>query len=775
MANSSSELMEVSGVANPPPMTSTEDWSVQLRRLARFWEDSIHASMASTLTSLEQHLDALAAVNGVPDDVLTAVRQARLSIQGLDADTTEPGMLRQYLSSCLHELLARAASMRTRQNVVNLQHLPRVFVMDPRQNMAIACSIQLRAFGLNALSLLDETEFEKALSRWNPVAFIAVSEGLEEPEELARLLKHWRAEVGSHCFCVLLSANDTLQWRRVAAQSGFDLFAAGAHAHHQIGVHINAWTRQQQLQEQVLLLGSGQETESTRRIWESLGAEVAVIDDLNEAWAFIASRRPDSVLVDGTHVQRYPELPGLLRQLLEEQAIWILDQSLPVSVKGMQLLENRREAHAQAHLSLVRLKFLRLLQQETQRYDVESGLLTLEALFDRVLPALQSRTRDEQFLVCYVRFDGLEERLPVDDPLQRAYLRQNAAAALLARLTPGDWLGTVGDQNYLMVLRVGSERSLKTFSESLTHLPVAEGVTLKIGMAPVRGVHLARAIKDAVSGLHVPQKPEVTARQTAETASKPVAQDWSMRLKMAIQEKRLYLAFQSIVSLESEQIERYEVLLRLKEDGVSVEPREFIAIARQSGLIRYLDRWVVAEAIKTLRMRQAKIANTGLFIKVSTESVLDPGFLPWMQRVITAGHVSLEHSAIEVEENVFFSHVGEGKVFVEKMRELGVPVCIAQFGRSDASLNLIDYCSPEFIKLHRQYSEQLGQDKALDLRFNELVSRAKHAGSHLLVGYLESTQALYRAVQTGAPLVQGNVLHRPSKVMEFDYSIIMKE
>lgn len=775
MANSSTELMDQSVAGNSPAMLPAEDWAMLLRQLPRLWDDSIHFPMASTIEMLEQHLDRLAHSHGLPDDVLTSVKQARLSIQGLDADTAEPGMLRQYVSSCLHELLARAASLRSTSTVINLQQTPRVFVMDPRQNMAIACSIQLRAFGLNALSLLDDTELDKALSRWSPAALIAVVEGMENADEYFHQMKRWRSEVGSYCYCVLLSANDTLQWRRLAAQAGFELFAAGQHAYHQVGVHINAWMRQQVVPERVLLLGDTQSLESTRRAWISLGADVTTIDDLNEAWAHIATQRPDGVLVDGAQVQHYAELPVLLRQLLDERAIWVLDQSLPVSVKGLQLLENRREAHAQAHLSLVRMKFQRLVREEQHRYDLESGLLTLESLFDRVIPALQARTRDEQFLVSYVRFDGLEERLPVDDPVRRAYLRQSAAAALLARLAPGDWLGTAGDQNYLMVLRVGPDRSLKAFSESLTHLPVAEGVTLKIGMAPVKGVHLARAIKDSVSGLHVPQKPEVTTKLNADTPRVPVSQDWAMRLKMAIQEKRLFLAFQSIVSLESEQIERYEVLLRLKEDGINIEPREFIAIARQSGLIRYLDRWVVAEALKTLKLRQAKVANTGLFIKVSTESVLDPGFLPWMQRVISVGGVTLEHSAIEVEENVFFSHVGEGKVFVEKMRELGVPVCIAQFGRSDASLNLIDYCSPEYIKLHRQYSEQLGHDKAIDLRFNELVSRAKQAGTHLLVGYLESTQALYRAVQTGAPLVQGNVLHRPSKVMEFDYSIVMKE
>lgn len=759
----------------PVMAVSAEDWASQLRGLALFWEDSIHWTMADTLATLEQVLDRLLQATELPDDIATSVRQARLSIQGLDGDTAEPAMLRQYVFSCLHELLARAVSLRTRPATIETQATPRVFVMDPRQNMAIACSIQLRAFGLNALSLLDHAELEKALSRWAPAALIAVADGIEDPEDYLLQLKRWRSEVGNYCYCILFAANDTLQWRRIAARSGFDHYVAGHKAHHEIGVHVKTWMQHQLKQEQILLIGEGKTIESARRIWESLGAHVSVIDDLQDAWAQVVSQRPEGVIVDGDQVRRYPELPAMLRQLLQEDPVWVLEHPQLNALENVLTLENRREAHVQAHLSLSRQKFIRLLQKEHQRYDIESGLLTLDALFDRVLPALQKAQDDEQFLVSYVRFDGLEERLPVDDPVQRAFMRQNAAAALLARLTPGDWLGAVGDQNYLMVLRVGKDRSLKTFSESLGHLPVAEGVTLRIGMAPVKGVNLARAIKDAVAGLHIPQNPDVTAKIAGSIPRKVVSQDWAMRLKAAIQEKRLFLAFQSIVSLDSDQLERYEVLLRLKEDGTNIEPREFIAIARQSGLIRYLDRWVVAEALKTLKLRQSKVEQTGLFIKVSTESVLDQGFLPWMQRVISASGVSLEHSAIEVEENVFFSHVGEGKVFVEKMREMGVPVCIAQFGRSDASLNLIDYCGPSYIKLHRQYSEQLGQDKTIDMRFNELVTRAKQAGCHLLVGYLESTQALYRAVQTGAPLVQGNVLHRPSKVMEFDYSIIMNE
>lgn len=751
------------------------DWSTQLRMLAQMWEDSIHWAMTDTLADLEKRLISLSNANALPADLGALVEKARLAVEGLDAESADPAMLRQYLFNCISELLARSLAQRSRLTVhPDLNQPPRVFVVDSRQNMAIACSIQLRAFGLNALSLLDATEFEKALSRWTPAALIVVADGFDDENELLQHLRHWRSDVGPHCYCILFSYNDTLQWRKLAALAGFDQFSGGQNAYHEIGVHINAWITHQQKQEKVLLLGDVQNMESTQRVWESLGACIFTAPDLANAWPIISTERPDGIVLDVHQVRRYPELLGILDQCFDVDAIRVLEHSLAMSTQGVRVLENRREAHVETHLLFTHKKFNRLLQLERQRYDEESGLLKLEALFDRVIPQLQSRERDTHFLVCYVRFDGLEARLPVDDPLQRSYMRQAAAAALLARLAPGDWAGAVGDQNYLMVLQVTSERSLKAFSESLTHLPVAEGVKLKVGMAPIRGVNLSRAIKDAVAGLQMPQRADNENRSLG-PVKKPVSHDWAMRLKLAIQEKRLYLAFQSIVSLDAEQLERYEVLLRLKEDGNSIEPREFISIARQSGLIRYLDRWVVAEALKTLKLRQGRVTTTGLFIKVSTESVLDPGFMPWMQRVIAASGVSLEHSAIEVEEDVFFSHVGEGKVFIEKMRELGVPVCISQFGRSDASLNLIDYCSPNYIKLHQQFSEKIGQDRILDMRLQELVQRAKNAGTHLLVGYLESTQALYRAVQTGAPLVQGNVLHRPSKVMEFDYSIVMKE
>lgn len=772
MAMPSSESLEPAGTTTPGG-ASAHAWPTLLRSLARLWEDSIHESVANTLQALELQLEKLGLASDLPEDLAVATRLARLSIQGLDTDTADAGMLRQYIFSCINELLVRAMSLRVPLKQVGHADAPRVFVLDPRQNMAIACSIQMRAFGLNALSLFDETELEKALTRWTPAALITVADGVEDPEAYVQQIRHWRSLVGNACYCIFFTANDTLQWRRLAAQADFDLFVAGQQAHHEMGVHINAWIRQQNQQERLVLIGSADTLVSTRKQWESLGVSVSIATDIATAWSVLAAQQPDGVIVHGDQLQQHPELLPMLRQSFSDELLWAIDYSLAGSALDVNILYDRREDHYRAKLALSRNKFRRLLQQEENRYDLESGLLKLEPLFERALPMLQRRAESEDVVVFYLRFEGLEERLPIDNPLQRAFFRQNAAAALLARLNPGDLLGAVGDQNYLMLLRSHSARSLTTFSENLAQLPVADGVVLKIGMAPVHGIHLSRAIKEAVSGLQIPHTD--ASSQAAPTGENDAPQqDWTLRLKSAIQEKRLFLAFQSIVSLDNDLQERYEVLLRLKEREATIEPREFISIARQSGLIRYLDRWVVAEALKTLKLRQGKVAKTGLFIKVSNESVLDPGFLPWMQRVITASGASLENSAIEVEEGVFFTHVGEGKVFVEKLREINVPVCIAQFGRSDASLNLIDYCSPAFIKLHRQYSLQLGQDKRIDQRFDALVARAKQAGTHLLVGYLESTQALYRAVQTGAPMVQGNVLHRPSKVMEFDYSIVMK-
>ncbi len=77
---------------------------------------------------------------------------------------------------------------------------------------------------------------------------------------------------------------------------------------------------------------------------------------------------------------------------------------------------------------------------------------------------------------------------------------------------------------------------------------------------------------------------------------------WSDELERALAENRLTLHFQPILHLGTRLVSHWEALLRLKaSDGSLIPPGQFIGVAEATGLVRRLDRWVINEAVRTLR------------------------------------------------------------------------------------------------------------------------------------------------------------------------------
>src|SRR6202035_3385752 len=113
----------------------------------------------------------------------------------------------------------------------------------------------------------------------------------------------------------------------------------------------------------------------------------------------------------------------------------------------------------------------------------------------------------------------------------------------------------------------------------------------------------AAPLGDASSGPsgHVVVFHDISERkQASEKAERELDEmSWIGRLRDAIDEDRLVLAAQPIVSIATGAVSSQELLLRLRDPrGNLVMPGKFLPAAERFGLIRDVDLWVVARAAR---------------------------------------------------------------------------------------------------------------------------------------------------------------------------------
>ncbi len=140
----------------------------------------------------------------------------------------------------------------------------------------------------------------------------------------------------------------------------------------------------------------------------------------------------------------------------------------------------------------------------------------------------------------------------------------------------------------------------------------------------------------------------------AENLSSPAGlhrRPWLSRLRTALSDDAFVLHFQPIRSLADDSVSHHEALLRLADtaDGPLVAPGMFLPAAERYGLIREIDRMVLARVAALLGGEQA---GTGVSIAVnlSALSVTDPDMLGELQRVLEREGADPSQLMVEVTE-----------------------------------------------------------------------------------------------------------------------------
>ncbi len=128
-------------------------------------------------------------------------------------------------------------------------------------------------------------------------------------------------------------------------------------------------------------------------------------------------------------------------------------------------------------------------------------------------------------------------------------------------------------------------------------------------------------------------------------------------LNEALEENRIDLYLQPIVSLPQRKIRSYEGYSRLRNvDGTLIEPGQYIGVAEAAGIVSTIDNYLLLRCVQLIRRLHSRNRGVKIFCNISAHSLRDQGFFPQFvdfmeQNKDLAGSMIFEFSQATVEEN----------------------------------------------------------------------------------------------------------------------------
>ncbi|HCK80055.1 MAG TPA: EAL domain-containing protein [Candidatus Competibacter sp.] len=278
---------------------------------------------------------------------------------------------------------------------------------------------------------------------------------------------------------------------------------------------------------------------------------------------------------------------------------------------------------------------------------------------------------------------------------------------------------------------------------------------------------MARDSKDTRIHVHHTQN-------TDQDADNPRQRKLLEEVREAVQQQRMNLLFQPIVSLRGDTTERYEVLLRMRNrDGWELLPETIFGLVKRHRIGMVLDRWVIAHSIRLLRDRRAHGRAAILFINISPTILQDEELFNWLQSGLLKTEVPASSLVFELAETTAEVNRQTLLPFLRRLKELGCGLSLDHFSGHERAQALVQALKIDYVKLDSRYAQDLHNDKARQQELTALARKLATQGVTTILTGIEDNTTLPVLWSCGIDYVQGFLLQRPHTDMSFDFEHVV--
>lgn len=248
--------------------------------------------------------------------------------------------------------------------------------------------------------------------------------------------------------------------------------------------------------------------------------------------------------------------------------------------------------------------------------------------------------------------------------------------------------------------------------------------------------------------------------------------DMASRLSEALQRKAIELYLQPVFGRDRTTVTGYEALSRWMDPELGmVMPLEYLAVAEKAGLTEPLTELMLHQTFDLLRRLSGKSEQSRIVsLNLSAAQLFAPGLMQFLELCEKEDRKLFARLELEVKESTLTRDFDLAAVIVGRLRELGIGVCIDDFGLSRYSLMYLQKLPVTAIKLARVFSERISREPR-EVAFIEGVARfAGGLGVRVIVKNLENEQQLlslrpdlpveYQGLALGGPMPEADVLRR---------------
>lgn len=432
--------------------------------------------------------------------------------------------------------------------------------------------------------------------------------------------------------------------------------------------------------------------------------------------------------------------------------------------------------------SQVRIKLERELRSERERleylsfYDTLTGLPNRALFFDRAENNLQTASRrGEAFAIMQIDLDLFKN---VNDSFGHwvgDVVLTVVAQRIKSVLRGADTVARFGGDEFAVVLSEASTSEVALHvAEKITqeirkpisvdkHVVIIES-SIGIALYPSQGESVQTLLLKADWAMYAAKKGAnlyLTYAEGMESMRQCPALE-SERLRQALDRQELFVEYQPIMDLCSQDIDGFEALVRWRtQDGKVVPPDVFIPLAERSPLIRPLTYWVLGAALDQAQAWRAQDLALTISVNISARMLDDTTLTQRVLQELKVRGLPTSLLTLELTETALMSNVERARKILEELIDSGIRISIDDFGAGFTSFKYLRQMDVSEIKVDMAFTTDLKEGSRDRVIVRSIAQLANGFGATAVAEGIENLSDVPKLLALGCHKGQGYGIAHP--------------
>jgi len=344
-----------------------------------------------------------------------------------------------------------------------------------------------------------------------------------------------------------------------------------------------------------------------------------------------------------------------------------------------------------------------------------------------------------------------------------------------------------GDEFAVVMSNLGSDRSqaekaamraAEVLRDSLiqpfiiNHHELTVGTSIGVTLFPNEKADVTGLFRQADLALY---SAKASGRNTAAVFAARMQEDAGLRmvvekgLRTALDKNELEVYYQPQLNMNGDLIGA-EALLRWNHPEYGLmEPRHFISVAEETGLIHIIGDYVLNKVCSYInKLNQTKLpAPPRMAINVSPWQLATPGFARKVKRAIELAGIEPSRLTLEITENAVLQDIEEVAITIRDLSALGVRFSIDDFGSGYSALASLKKLPLHELKIDRIFISEMRLDQP-DQFISTIIAMAHNMGLYVIAEGVENEHQRDALASLGCHGYQGYLISKPMTTRSFE-------